>query len=123
MRLVMPLNDGDDVLDAEAVRAEEIVHRITGGALLQEVNLLPHPAVGVGGAVVARILTPRKGDVVAPAFDVDNAVVRFGESAVVETDVTDGSRIPQIDEVPIVLVIVALRSLIPFPHLVELEIP
>ena len=109
--------------DAEAVGAQEIVHRVAGPVRFQRGDLLPDQAVGIGGAVVAGVFAPGEGDVVAALLDVHDAIVGLGERAVVNPDVGDRARVAEVNEVPIVPVVVALAAFVPFPQLVELQVP
>src|ERR1035437_1185047 len=122
MGLIMPLDDRDDVGGTEAITAKEIIERIARLGSFERVDLLPNKTVGIGGAVVANVFAPRNGDTRAAGLGVEDAIVGFREGAVIDPDVADRAAVTKIDEVPIVLVVIALAGFIPFPHLVELQI-
>jgi len=122
MSFGMALADLDDVFDRKAIGTQEIAHRVGGSIRFQGCDLLTHEALGIGGPVIANVFAPGKRDIVAAAFGVDDAIVGFGEGAMIDPDVARRGTITNGNEVPIVLVVVALAGIIPLPHFIELEI-
>src|SRR5215470_15525341 len=110
--LLLRAGYGDDVLDAEAVAPEEVVHGVSRPILIERFDLPAHETAR--SAVVAEERAPGDGDVPSPSLDVDDAVVDFGKSTVVDPDVVAGH--VHRDEVPALLIILALRGLVPLPE-------
>src|SRR5215468_6860783 len=116
--LLLRAGYGDDVLDTEAVAPEEVVHGVSRPILFKRFDL---PAHETGrSAVVAEERAPGDGDIPRPSLDVDDAVVDLGEGTVVDPDVVAGH--VHRDEVPALLIILALRGLVPLPQFVELQV-
>ena len=122
MGLVMRLHDRDDVSGAVTTRAKEIIHRVTRHIRFERVDLLPEPAVGIGGTVVADVAAPRNGDVRATGLGVENAIVGFSERAVVHPEVAHRAAVADRDEIPVIPVILSLGRFVPFKILVELQV-
>ena len=84
--------------------------------------MLPDPAVGIGGTIVANVAAPRNGDGRATGLGIKKTIVGFRERAVIHPEVAHRAAIADRDEIPIVPVVLSLGVFVPFKVLVEFQI-